>query len=237
MIKFITDRGIVINKKDFGEADRYITVFTENFGKLIFLIKGIRKSKKREVASADTLNLSSFQFYKKGESFNVTTFSGVDSFREIKENFTNLELAIYILSVLNIVLVENNRKKKLFNITLKSLEVLKKSENEKRNYLLIAYYLYYIIQEEGLKIYDNSGNFFSFENSRFVEEYENFTLKVSQKEKEVMQAVINGKIKELQIENYELDELEKVIELFEKYINYHFGVNIKFKNYVIRLDN
>jgi DNA repair protein RecO (recombination protein O) len=49
MIKFINDNGIVINKRDFGEADRYVSVFTENFGKLVFLLKGIRKSKKREL--------------------------------------------------------------------------------------------------------------------------------------------------------------------------------------------
>ena len=42
MIKFINDNGVVINKRDFGEADRYITVFTENFGKLVFLLKGIQ---------------------------------------------------------------------------------------------------------------------------------------------------------------------------------------------------
>ena len=29
--------GIVINKKDFGEADRYITIFTETFGKVMLL--------------------------------------------------------------------------------------------------------------------------------------------------------------------------------------------------------
>lgn len=65
MINFITDEGIVINKTDFGEADRYVTVFTKNFGKIIFFIKGIRKSKKREVSAVDTLTYSSFTFIKK----------------------------------------------------------------------------------------------------------------------------------------------------------------------------
>ena len=58
MIKFINDNGIVINKRDFGEADRYVSVFTENFGKLVFLLKGIRKSKKRELSSVDILTLN-----------------------------------------------------------------------------------------------------------------------------------------------------------------------------------
>lgn len=47
-MKLFDCRGIIINKRDFGEADRYITIFTENFGKISVLLKGIRKSKTRE---------------------------------------------------------------------------------------------------------------------------------------------------------------------------------------------
>ena len=46
-MKFFDSNGIVINKKDFGEADRYITIFTETFGKVNVLVKGIRKSKNK----------------------------------------------------------------------------------------------------------------------------------------------------------------------------------------------
>ena len=35
-MKFFDSNGIVINKKDFGEADRYITIFTESTLKTSF---------------------------------------------------------------------------------------------------------------------------------------------------------------------------------------------------------
>ena len=113
MIKFINDNGIVINKRDFGEADRYVSVFTENFGKLVFLLKGIRKSKKRELSSVDILTLSKFTFYRKGENYTVSSFNEVDSYLEIKSDLDNLGIALYILAILNEILVENNRKKYL----------------------------------------------------------------------------------------------------------------------------
>ena len=46
-MKFIKTKGLIIKKVDFGEGDRIITVFSENFGKIDLLVRGIRKSKKR----------------------------------------------------------------------------------------------------------------------------------------------------------------------------------------------
>ena len=43
---FLRGKGIIISKKDVEEADRYIDVFMEDYGKVSTLIKGIRKSKK-----------------------------------------------------------------------------------------------------------------------------------------------------------------------------------------------
>ena len=170
MINFITDNALVINKKDFGEADRYITVFTENFGRMSFLIKGVRKSKKRELSSVDILSLSNFNFYRKKDNYIVNNFTNLDSYLEIKENLGNLEIALYFLALLNKILVENNRKKSLYKITLKCLNFLKSSEDERKNFILIGYYLYYIIKDEGLKIGIEEGNYFSYESSTFFKE-------------------------------------------------------------------
>lgn len=233
MIDFITDDGLVINKNDFGEADRYITVFTQNFGKLTFLMKGIRKSKKREISAVDTLALSKFNFYKKGESYVVSNFQGIDSYYEIKEKFDNLGLAIYILSILNTILVENGRKKKLYNITVKSLNFLKDSDDIKTNYILVAYYLYYVIQDEGLKITIGEGLNFSFDKSTFLSETQDFTLRFTKEQKQLITYILCGKIKEIDKSKYSIKDIEKAIELFEKYLNYHFDVEIKFKNCIM----
>lgn len=233
MIDFITDDGLVINKNDFGEADRYITVFTQNFGKRTFLMKGIRKSKKREISAVDTLALSRFNFYKKGESYVVSSFQGIDSYYEIKKKIDNLGLAIYILSILNAILVENGRKKKLFDITLKSLKFLKDSEDIKTNYILIAYYLYYVIQDEGFKITASDGLNFCFEKSTFLLDVSDFTLRFTKEQKQLITYVLYGKIKQIDKSKYSIKDIERIIELFEKYLNYHLDIEIKFKNCVM----
>lgn len=233
MIKFINDDALIINKRDFGEADRYITVFTENFGKLTFLLKGIRKSKKRELSSIDLLSLTKFSFYKKGESYTLSSFSGIDSYSEIKVDLDKLEIALYFIALLNGILVENNRKKSLYKITIKSLEFLKKSEDIRQNYILIGYFLYYLIKDEGLKINIEEGNNFSFERSSFIAENERYTYRISMKEKEIIEKFVLGKIKEIIVGNEALDDIKNVISFFEKYISFHLGIDVKLKNYIM----
>lgn len=237
MINFITDEGIVINKTDFGEADRYVTVFTKNFGKIIFFIKGIRKSKKREVSAVDTLTYSSFTFYKKKESYMISNLQSLDSYFELKGDLDNLGLGLYILSILNIILVENNRKKKLFKITVKSLDYLKTSKDIKNNYILIAYYLHYIIKDEGLKIEKGEGLNFSFRNSTFVKINEDFSFKVSLEQKEIVVKILEGKVKELIKGKYLIKDIMRVISLFEKYLNFQFGIELRMKNYIMGVEN
>ena len=237
MIKFINDNGVVINKRDFGEADRYITVFTENFGKLVFLLKGIRKSKKRELSSVDILTLSKFTFYRKRENYTVSSFNEVDSYLEIKSDLDNLGIALYILAILNEILVENNRKKSLYNITIKTLNYLKESEDKRKNYILLGYYLYYLIKDEGLKIDIGEGNNFSYEKSKFLIENEKYSYKVSQEEKEIVELFITGKVRNIIEGSYLFENIKEVVVLFEKYINFHLGVQLKLKNYVMGVEN
>lgn len=237
MIKFINDNGIVINKRDFGEADRYITVFTENFGKIVFLLKGIRKSKKRELSSVDALALSKFTFYRKGENYTVSNFLGLDSYMEIKSDLDNLGIVLYILAILNEILVENNRKKSLYNITLKTLDYLKTSKDKRNNYILVGYYLYYLIKDEGLKIEMGEGDNFSYEKSRFLVENEKYTYRISQAEKNIVELFVTGKVRNIIEGKYLFEDIEKVVTLFEKYISFHLGVHLKLKNYVMGVEN
>ena len=57
---FLRGKGIIIAKKDIEEADRYITIFMEDYGKVSTVIKGIRKSKKRDKTVAILRLLSYF---------------------------------------------------------------------------------------------------------------------------------------------------------------------------------
>ena len=235
-MKLFDCRGIIINKRDFGEADRYITIFTENFGKISVLLKGIRKSKTREQSSADILTLSKFTFYKKGENFILTNILTLDAYREIKENIENLYISLYFLSILNSILVENNRKKTLFSITEKTLNFLKDNNDMKKNYILIIFYLYTLVKEEGLNFSLGAGEFFSFEGNGFFQEEKRYSYKVNKVEKEIIEKVVNKRIKDIINGEYPLKDIKNVTLLFERYLNFHLGTEFNLKNYLMGVE-
>ena len=84
------DEGIIINKREYGEADRIVTIFTKEHGKLVSIIKGIRKSRKREIAATDIGVLSEIIFYERGEKLYISSIESKKIF--LNMIFTHLKL-------------------------------------------------------------------------------------------------------------------------------------------------
>lgn len=205
---FLRGNGIVISKKEVEEADRYITVFMEDFGKISTLVKGIRKSKKRDKTAVDVLSLTSFNFYKKGDKIILSDFSALKNYENIKFDLEKLNIALYFFSILNQVLVENGRNRKLYNLLEKSLEYLNKTDDKRKNLLLTAYFLYEIIKDEGIISETQDVSVLIAETV------------ISQKEIDILKVLLSGNIKKLiENEDYQIINIKKVISILEKYIN------------------
>ena len=128
----------------------------EDYGKVSTVIKGIRKSKKRDKTAVDILSLTDFQFYKKNDSLIISNFSTIKDYIGIKSDIDKINIAFYIFSILNQILVENGRNRKIYEVLEKTLNYLDVSNDERKNYLLILYFLYIIIKEEGISIENNN---------------------------------------------------------------------------------
>jgi DNA repair protein RecO (recombination protein O) len=58
-------QGIVLRRRNLGEADRIVTVFTRKFGKLKAVAKGSRKTQSRLAGSLEPLQLVDFMFWRR----------------------------------------------------------------------------------------------------------------------------------------------------------------------------
>ena len=219
---FLRGKGIIIAKKDIEEADRYITIFMEDYGKVSTVIKGIRKSKKRDKTAVDILSLTDFQFYKKNDSLVISNFSTVKDYIGIKSDIDKINIAFYIFSILNQILVENGRNRKIYEVLEKTLNYLNISSDERKNYLLILFFLNTIIKEEGISI-ENSNNIeelqVDLQNQRRVE--------IEANVKEILQYLFQDNLKVvINDEKYKIDYVRKAILVLENYINFHLDTNI-----------
>lgn len=221
---FLRSNGIVISKKEVEEADRYITVFMEDFGKVSTLIKGIRKSKRRDKTAVDLLSLTDFTFYKKGENFIVSDFLSLRNYKNIKSDIDKLNISFYIFSILNQVLVENGKNRKLYNLLEKSLEYLNKTSDKRKNLLLVGYFLYEVIKDEGLIPENQDSSLFFFDrkvNNIFL------------KEKRILNALLNNNIKSIiESKEYGIENIRKIIEILEQYINVNLDIRIEAKRFL-----
>ena len=219
---FLRGKGIIIAKKDIEEADRYITIFMEDYGKVSTVIKGIRKSKKRDKTAVDILSLTDFQFYKKNDSLVISNFSTVKDYIGIKSDIDKINIALYIFSILNQILVENGRNRKIYEVLEKTLDYLSISSDERKNYLLILFFLNTIIKEEGISI-ENSNNIeelqVDLQNQRRVE--------IEANVKKILQYLFQDNLKVvINDEKYKIDYVRKAILVLENYINFHLDTNI-----------
>ena len=211
---FLKGKGIIIAKKDIEEADRYITIFMEDYGKVSTIIKGIRKSKKRDKTAVDILSLTDFQFYKKNENLVISSFSTVKGYIGIKSDIDKINIAFYIFSVLNQILVENGRNRKIYEVLEKTLDYLNTSNDERKNYLLILFFLNTVIKEEGISI----------ENDTDIEEIQTG---IGNDTKKILQYLFEDNLKVvINDEKYKIDYVKKAILVLENYINFNLDTNI-----------
>lgn len=223
-MSFLKGYGLVIAKREVEEADRYITVFMEDFGKISALIKGIKKSKKRDKTAVDLIALTNFTFYKKGDAIIISDFNGVEDYNGIKSDYNKINIAFYFLYLINQILVENGKNRKLYNLLLKSLESLNKISDERKNLLLIAYFLYEILKDEGIVPEIEDIAVFLEDKSQY---------KITSNEQKMLRELQKNNVKKiLEDENYKIKDIKKVIVILEEYINFSLELKLDAKRFL-----
>ncbi|MBI4630353.1 MAG: DNA repair protein RecO [Chloroflexi bacterium] len=78
--------AIVLRRKDFGEADRILTLFTPELGKIRAVAKGIRKPASRKAGHLELYTRSRLLVAKGRDMDIVTQAETVESYRPLRED-------------------------------------------------------------------------------------------------------------------------------------------------------
>ncbi len=113
-------RGLVIRVVDMWEADRLVTIFTQEMGVLTALAKGARGYKSRKMSAAMHFCYSDFILYQKGDYYWVKEAELIESFFYIRRTVDGFALASYIVDVLSDVTV-SQAETELLRLSLNSL--------------------------------------------------------------------------------------------------------------------
>lgn len=129
--RLYSSEGIILSRKNYGEADRILTVITNNHGKKTLLAKGIRKIKSRKRGHLEIF--SKFKFSaSSGKGFDILTEAElVDNFINIRNDLNRVTLAYYFCEVINKITRDDEKMPSVFSLLSLVLHELESAKNLK----------------------------------------------------------------------------------------------------------
>jgi DNA repair protein RecO (recombination protein O) len=93
--------AVIIRRSNLGEADKILTIFTPNFGKLRVVAKGVRKVTSRLAGHVELFTRSQMMLAK-GRNLDIVTQSEtIDAYRSLHEDLSRIAHASYAAELLD----------------------------------------------------------------------------------------------------------------------------------------
>jgi len=125
-----TTNAIVTRSLHYGESDKIVTFFTEDFGKIKGIAKGARRSRKRFQNALGLFSLLRLTFFDR-EGMGLVRIEGCDvlnPFPKIREHLKRIFYGEYFLELVNEMAGEREANPKSFDVLLSFLTDLEESE-------------------------------------------------------------------------------------------------------------
>lgn len=123
--------GVIIRRRNTGEADRILTIFTKTQGKIQVKAKGVRRITSKRSPHIELLNHSLLTLYTgKGLPF-VTESETIEDYAFIKQDLFLIGAAFHICELMDSLCAENQEHPFLFTVLLQTLSKITKGENVK----------------------------------------------------------------------------------------------------------
>lgn len=125
-------KGIVLRNQDLSEADKIVTLYTQRFGKIKGVAKGVRKTTSKFGSSVEIFTYADYLIYgKENKDLDVITQAQIiHSFKEIREDLNKLTIGAFIVELLDTLVSGREKDPLLFSLLLQTLTWLSSESNE-----------------------------------------------------------------------------------------------------------
>lgn len=128
MRQLVTE-GIVLKRRNIGEADRILTVLTRNYGKLQVKAVGVRKISSKRSSHIEPLNYIVMSLYKGKAMPILTEITTKESFAEIKTDLHKIGFAYHLCELVDGLCPEGQENRIVFDLLRQVLFDLCESVN------------------------------------------------------------------------------------------------------------
>jgi len=135
--------GLILVKRDWGEADQLFTVYTKDFGKLEILGKAIRKISSKLRSGIEIFYLSEIEFIQGKAYKTLTDAILINNFKNLRKNLERLDVAKKIADDLDNFVRGEEPDEKIWQLILETFEKLNNLQLTTYNSQLIYYYFFW----------------------------------------------------------------------------------------------
>jgi DNA repair protein RecO (recombination protein O) len=121
-------QAIVLRQRKLGEADKIVTLFCPNKGKVDAVAKGVRRTRSRMAGHLEPLTLGSYLVAEGRELDIVTQAETIEGFPQLRENLERLSRGLYCAELVDRLLPERSEAYPAFRLLQATLERLDREE-------------------------------------------------------------------------------------------------------------
>ncbi len=108
--------AIVLRRTDFGEADRLLTLYSRDFGKIKAIAKGARKPQSRKTGHVEQFMRSNFLFASGREIAILTQAEMVQPYTALRDDLILTTYAAYLVELLDRFTVEEDKHSGIYQL-------------------------------------------------------------------------------------------------------------------------
>ena len=133
-------RGIIIRHQNWREADKLLSIYSEEYGKIKVLAKGARKITSKLAGSLEPLILTKVMVARGKNNDTVVGSDVITNFKNTKNSLTKVWLAGWFCHLVNSSTKEHQKDARIFQLLLESLHYIEAPEIRANKLPLVKLY-------------------------------------------------------------------------------------------------
>lgn len=126
--------GVIINRHIVKDADRFLTIYTLEEGKISVYAKGVRSVKSKRGSQIDLFSHIKFELFEKNDRRTLTSVELLDGHQISKTTLSNISRLFQIGELVDALTVENDPHSQVYDLLVTALENLSRFETEEYLY-------------------------------------------------------------------------------------------------------
>lgn len=136
MASYLKTKGVVLRKYPYLDHHKVATIFTQRYGKVKALCKGINKVKSKFAPHLELGTVSDFMIYKgKSDLLTLTYVKSVKIHKNIRSDLKKTSSLYYLLELVDNLTVVDHQDPAIFSLLDEALAFLNESKNNRKELL------------------------------------------------------------------------------------------------------